>query len=60
MAKTQHKEISQEDINQECYYCEKIACSETCFNKHVGSMIALQKLLDHIEREDGIKTYLCG
>lgn len=51
---------SQDEINQECDYCEKITCTKACFNRHVGSMIALSKLLQALERENGTKTYVAG
>lgn len=44
----------------ECNYCEKISCPKACFNRHVGSMIALKKLIDNVEREDDIKIYVAG
>ena len=51
---------NQEMINKECESCEKIACYKACFNRHVGSMIALSKLLGAIERESEIKIYVAG
>lgn len=57
---TMNPKPNQSEINQECNNCEKIACPKSCFNRHVGSMIALQKLLDAISRESGEKIYLCG
>jgi len=51
---------TQDEINNECNFCEKITCSKACFNRHVGSMIALGKLIEAIEREDEIKIYVAG
>ncbi len=51
---------NQTDINKQCESCEKITCPKACFNRHVGSMIALGKLLGAIEREDGTKVYVAG
>jgi len=52
--------MNQTEMNKECESCEKIACPKACFNRHVGSAIALGKLLGAIEREDGIKVYVAG
>jgi len=30
----------------DCETCELVKCPEECFNRHVGSMIALKKLTD--------------
>ncbi len=48
------------EINEECNTCLKIVCPKLCFNRHVGSMIALNKLMGAIEREDDIKIYVAG
>lgn len=45
--------------NEECTQCLEITCSKECFNTHVGSMIALNKLLGSIERENEIKIFVC-
>ena len=44
----------------ECTKCLDITCPPKCFNSHEGSMIALQKLIGSIEREDEIKIYVAG
>lgn len=48
------------EINDECNACLKIVCPKLCFNHHVGSMIALNKLLGAIERESEIKIFVVG
>lgn len=32
----------------ECEICKSKRCTKECFNTHVGSIIALQKLLDEL------------
>jgi hypothetical protein len=42
--------------NEECKTCTKENCSKECFNTHVGSVIALQKMFAEL----GVKGYIAG
>ena len=44
--------------NEDCTSCMIAVCSDECFNRHPGSIIALVKVLKNIEKTVGIKIHL--
>ena len=48
----------EEKINKECETCKLKVCPAKCFNRHVGSMIALGKLVNSAEKKTGKKILL--
>lgn len=53
------KDFKMEEDNEECLRCLLKYCPKDCFNSHVGSRIALGKLVNQMA-DKGIKVHIGG
>lgn len=48
--------MNQAEINKECETCKLKKCPSNCFDRHVGSIIALKKLASNLDVKVNIIT----
>ncbi len=46
--------------NEDCLKCSLKYCPPACFDKHIGSRIALGKLVNEANDKENIKVHIAG